>query len=157
VRRSYRNSESLRKASWEGDWLSASFGDFGTYDAVVDLEPPAINDPAGTRKGDTVNVSRYSSISFRPTDNFDVIRSFKAELNGKWLRFTNDKGRVHIYKFDKRLPYGMHTLRVTVEDLAGNITTKTWVIQRSPYTPPKKKPVKRSTKKPIKKKATTRK
>lgn len=157
LRRSYRNSENVRKARWEGEWLSASFGDFGTYDAVVDLEPPTINNPAGTMLGDTIDVSRYSSISFRPTDNYDVIAAFRAELNGEWLRFTNDKGRVHIYKFDKRLPYGIHTLRVTVEDLAGNVTTKTWFIKRGHYTPPKKKPVKRKTKKPVRKKTTTRK
>ena len=149
IQRTYRNSEQVRKAVWENDWMSASFGDFGHFKAVVDLEPPQINDPG---KGDTVDLSRVSSIVFRPTDNYDVITSFRAELNGKWLRFTNDKGRSHIYKFDKRLPFGTHTLKVRVEDLAGNVTEKTWTIKRYPYTPPKKKPVRKGGKAPVRKK-----
>jgi hypothetical protein len=80
-----------------------------------------------------------------------VITRFRAELDGKWLRFTNDKGRNWIYRFDERCPYGVHELKVTVEDLAGNITTKTWWFERKPYTPPKKKPAKKKA--PAKKKS----
>ncbi len=155
IQRSYRNRNSVQAAKWEGEWLSANFGDFGNYQAFVDKEPPQINDPGKPGNGETIDLSRVSSIVFRPTDNFDVIRNFRAVLNGTWLRFTNDKGRTHIYKFDERLPYGIHTLEVTVEDLAGNLTRKSWVIKRAPYTPPKKKPVRKSTRKPVTKKKTT--
>lgn len=132
IRRTHRSDETVRKAEWENGWLSANFGDFGTYQAFVDLDPPEINAPGKVLPGNVIDVSRLSSIRLRPTDNFDVIKSFRAELNGKWLRFANDKGRWHVYKFDKRLPYGTHTLTVTVEDLAGNKTTKTWTIKRNP-------------------------
>jgi hypothetical protein len=78
-----------------------------------------------------------------------MVKLFRAELDGQWLRFTNDKSRNWIYVFDERCPYGVHELKVTVEDHVGNTTTKSWWFKREPYTPPppKKKAVKKSSKK----------
>jgi len=148
IRRAYKGSMSVQNASWQGDWLAASFGDFGSFQAFADIEAPGINELG---KGDTVDLSPSSRIVFTPTDNFGI-KSFRAELDGQWLRFTNDKGRSWIYIFDERCPDGVHTLKVTVEDIAGNVTVKEWVFKKYPYTPsPKKKaPVKK--KKVVKKK-----
>lgn len=155
IQRSYRNSSDVRKATWEGEWMSARFSDFGNFQAFIDDVPPNIN---SIGSGDTVNLSPSSQIVFTPTDNFGV-RSLRVELDGKWLRFTNDKGRNWIYKFDERCPYGIHELKVTATDIAGNITEKTWWFKRYPYTPPKKKAVKKKTTKKAttKKKPTTKK
>ena len=139
-----------RKAVTQGDWLSAKFGDFGVFQAYADILPPTIN---SIGNGDTVNLSPASRILFTPSDNFGI-RSFRAELNGEWLRFTNDKGRNWIYRFDERCPYGTYHLKVMVEDIAGNTTVKEWWFKRGPYTPPKKKAAK---KKSSKKKTTTKK
>jgi hypothetical protein len=67
---------------------------------------------------------------FVPKDNFKTIKSFKAELDGQWLMFTNDKGVSHIYKVDEKFTPGEHKLKVTVEDVAGNITVKEWTVRR---------------------------
>ncbi|NOT50263.1 MAG: M23 family metallopeptidase [Chitinophagaceae bacterium] len=131
----------VRKAKWEGDWLTAKFGDFGAFQAFTDLTAPQINELG---KGDTVNLSPASRIVFTPTDNFGI-KSFRAELDSQWIRFTNDKGRNWIYIFDERCPFGIHHLKVTVEDLVGNTTTKEWWFKRYPYTPPKKKAVKKKS------------
>jgi len=98
-----------------------------------------------------VDLSGAKRIVFQPDDNFGV-RSFRAELDGKWLRFTNDKGRSYIYIFDQRCPYGIHELKVTVDDLVGNSTVKTWVFKRYPYTSVKKTAAKKTTKKATSKK-----
>jgi len=144
IERSYRGSRTVRKADWQDGWLAAEFSDFGFYRGYVDLEPPVV---PGIGSGDTVNMSGKTSIVFTPTDNFGI-KSFRAELNGNWLRFTNDKARTWIYKFDERCPYGVHHLRVRVEDLAGNITIKQWWFKRSAYRPPvKKAPVRKTTSK----------
>jgi hypothetical protein len=145
MQRSYGSVRKVKTGNWEGEWVAAAFDDFGYFQAFVDTVPPQVT-LAG--KGDTINVSALSRLAFTPTDNFGAIKSFRAELNGSWIRFTNDKGRSWIYRFDQRCPYGVHKLTVTVEDLVGNVTTKTWWIKRSPYQPP----VKKSSKKPIKKK-----
>ncbi len=146
IRRSYRSATSVRVAELQDGWLTTSFGDFGIFQAFADVVPPTVNELG---KGDTVDLSRVGRILFTPTDNFGI-KSFRAELNGQWLRFTNDKGRNWIYVFDERCPYGTHHLKVTVEDLVGNTTTKEWWFKRNPYTPPKKKV-------PVKKKAPTKK
>jgi len=137
--------------------MSARFSDFGYFQAFIDERPPAINDLG---KEDTINLSSTSHIVFTPSDNFGV-KSLRAELDGKWLRFTNDKGRSWIYIFDEHCPYGVHELKVVVEDIAGNTTTKTWWFKKYPYTPPPKKKTtkkKGTAKKSVsKKKATTKK
>jgi hypothetical protein len=83
------------------------------FHCIVDLTPPQLN---SIGKGDTVNLSPASRIVFTPTDN-SGIKSFHAELDGKWLMFTNDKGRSWIYKFDEQCPFGVHELKVRVEDI----------------------------------------
>ena len=146
IQRSGRGT-SIRKAKWENSWLTAKFGDFGTFQAFVDVLPPQLNNLG---KGDTVDLSPASRILFTPTDNFGI-KSFRAELDSQWIRFTNDKSRNWIYKFDERCPFGVHHLKVTVEDLVGNTTTKEWWFKRYPYTPLKKKKVVKKGKKKNKK------
>lgn len=142
---------SIRKVKPENGWLTASFGDFGTFQVLADLLPPQINAPGGYREGstDTLNLSAISRLVFTPTDNMGVIRSFRVEIDSQWICFTNDKSRNWIYAFDEKVPYGVHQLTATATDLAGNISSKTWWFKRYPYTPPppKKKSVKKTSKK----------
>lgn len=152
----------LRKVNLENGWLNASFGDFGTFQAMADITPPTLNELGN---GDTIDLSPAKWIVFTPNDNLGVTRNFRAELDSQWIRFTNDKSRNWIYKFDERCPYGVYQLTVSVEDLAGNKVTKSWWFKRGPYTPPPPKKKKKSvsskkkssakkpvTKKPVKKK-----
>jgi len=113
----------LEKALWQNGWYAAKFRQFGTYQAFIDTEPPTINPPL-------LNLSKSSRIVFTPRDNFNAIKSFRAELDNNWLRFTNDKGRTWIYTFDEHFPRGQHELKVTIEDEAGNVTTKVWNVTR---------------------------
>lgn len=159
--RTDRKERQVKKATWEKGWLIAKFADFGTYQAFIDLAPPAINSPGN---GDTINLSPLSRIIFAPTDNYGVkglnvfLSACSYDSTGyhcsddslsekKWLRFTNDKGRNWIYWFDENFPFGVYKLQVIVEDIVGNTTTKEWWVKRFAYTPPKKKTVKKSAKK----------
>ncbi|HSU28327.1 MAG TPA: M23 family metallopeptidase, partial [Chitinophagaceae bacterium] len=145
MQRNYRGSYSLRKARWDGDWLTGQFGDFGIFQVFADLVAPEINDPGKPGKGDTIDLSPATRIMFQPRDNFGSTINFRAELDGQWLRFTNDKGRTWIYEFDERCPYGIHELKVKVEDLVGNVIERSWWIRKYPYTPPKKKAKKKAS------------
>jgi hypothetical protein len=160
ILRSDRKGNSVRKAVWQEQWVSARFRAFGAFQVIADVTPPRVNDPG---KGDTINLSAVSRIIFTPADNYGI-KSFRAELSSctadslgyhcsedsisrsRWLRFTNDKSRNWIYRFDEQCPYGVHKLKVAIEDIAGNITVKEWWIKRFPYTPPlpKKKAVKKA-------------
>jgi hypothetical protein len=113
----------VEKALWQNGWYAAKFRQFGTYQAFIDTEPPTINPPV-------LNLSKSSRVVFTPRDNFNAIKSFRAELDNNWLRFTNDKGRAWIYTFDEHFPRGQHQLKITVEDEAGNVTTKVWNVTR---------------------------
>jgi hypothetical protein len=113
----------IKKARWQKGWLTAKFRQFGSFVAIIDEEPPTVNAPS-------TNLSKAGSISFTPRDNYNVIKNFRVELDGKWLRFTNDKGRTWTYAFDEHFPRGEHELKVTVEDEAGNVTEKTWKVIR---------------------------
>lgn len=151
IKRTDPRSNSIRKAEWQGEWLSAKFGDFGNFQALVDTIPPEIK-ISGT--GDTLDFRPDTSIVIETRDNYGPVKKFRAEIDGKWIRFTNDKGSPYIYNFDERCPEGVHQLKVTVEDIVDNSTTRTWWFKRYPYTPPQKKIVhkkKVSKKKTIKK------
>jgi hypothetical protein len=140
--KTWNGERAIRKATLQNGWVSASFDNLGIFQAFVDTIPPTINAPAKGK--DTLDLSPLTRIVFTPTDNY-AVRSFRAELDGKWLKFSNDKGRNHIYIFDEQCPYGVHELKVKVEDIVGNVTEKTWWFKKYPYTPPKKKVYKKKT------------
>lgn len=113
----------VEKAKWQGEWITAKFRQFGTFQAFIDNMPPAVSAPP-------TNLKTASRLVFTPTDNFNTIKSFRAEVDGQWLRFTNDKGRTHVYRFDEKFPAGEHQLKLIVEDEAGNKTERVWNVVR---------------------------
>jgi hypothetical protein len=158
VVKEWKGSRAIRKGKWDPDsnrdgWITAAFDNLGNFQAFIDTIPPIINAPAKGK--DTLDLSPLTRIVFTPTDNY-AVRSFHAELDGEWLMFSNDKGRSYVYIFDEQCPYGIHELKVRVEDIVGNITERTWWFKKYPYTPPPKKKVYRK-KTATKKKTTTKK
>jgi hypothetical protein len=119
--------KSVQKVQWQINWASARFRDFGSFQLVVDQSPPIIV-PVGFANG--ANLTKASRISFTVKDNLESFKKFRAELDGKWLRFTNDKGRTFHYRFDERCAPGQHELKVYVEDEAGNATTEIYRFTR---------------------------
>jgi hypothetical protein len=117
----------VKKVEWQNDWASARFRDFGSFQLVVDEEPPVIV-PVGIRDG--ADLSRSAKIVFIIKDNMGSFKNFRAELDGKWLRFSNDKGKSFVYKFDDRCAHGNHELKISVEDEAGNESVKTFRFTR---------------------------
>jgi hypothetical protein len=109
------------------DWFVASFRDFGYFRLVVDTIPPTIT-PAGFKDG--MNCSKQNRIAFVISDNSEELKNFTATLDGKWLRFSNDKGRTFIYNFDEMCPAGYHELVLSVEDLVGNKTQRIYHFTR---------------------------
>lgn len=117
----------VRKAVWNGEWLTAQFRDFGVFEAFIDNAPPSVN---ALGSGDVVNLNKAARISFTPTDNYGIA-DLRVEVDGKWLRFTNDKGRTWIYNFsDGKISAGQHELTVIVTDIAGNVTRRSWQFVR---------------------------
>lgn len=108
------------KAVREADWYKASFREFGNFQLMEDTLPPIIR-PVGFKEG--MKVTAANRLTFVITDNTEAV-NFTATLDGKWLRFSNDKGKTFIYKIDEYCPIGKHELKLTAIDCVGNKTEK---------------------------------
>jgi hypothetical protein len=111
----------------ERNWFTASFRSFGNFQLLEDTIPPSIM-PIGIREG--MNTAKLNRIAFVIKDNTEELENFSAFLDGKWLRFSNDKGATFIYKFDEHCPPGSHELVISVEDCVGNISVRTYHFTR---------------------------
>ncbi|MEO6328427.1 MAG: M23 family metallopeptidase [Ginsengibacter sp.] len=127
MERSWGAKTEIFKPKREQNWFTAKFRNFGNFQLLIDNIPPTIG-VIGMREN--ANLGAASQIVFVVRDNNDEIKNFRAELDGKWLRFTNDKGRSFIYKFDEMCPPGNHELKVSVEDEAGNRTSRVFHFKR---------------------------
>jgi murein DD-endopeptidase MepM/ murein hydrolase activator NlpD len=116
----------VQKVQWQHEWASAKFREMGSFQLLRDTVPPSIS----VSFHDGADLSKASSIVFNVKDNLHEVTDVRPELDGKWLRFTNDKARSFIYHFDEKCPNGSHSLRITVEDVAGNVVTKTYSFTR---------------------------
>lgn len=124
---SYGSKTAVQKVQWQQEWASAKFRDFGNFQLVRDTTAPVIV-PSGFTDGS--DLSKATRIIFTVRDNLPGVKNVRAELDGKWLRFTNDKGRNFIYQFDEKCPKGAHTLLISAEDEAGNKTSRSFVFTR---------------------------
>jgi hypothetical protein len=121
------DQKDVQRPEWHDGWASARFRGFGNFELVDDRTPPTIT-PLGPLEG--ASLGKAARIAFSIKDNLGALRNFRAELDGAWLCFTNDKGLSFIYTFDEHCPPGQHTLRVSVEDVAGNKTVKEYHFTR---------------------------
>ena len=121
------SKKEIQKVEWQQQWAGARFRDFGFYQLLVDTIPPQIV-PIGFKDG--ADLSKATRIVFTVKDNLERFRNVRTELDGKWLRFTNDKGRNFIYMFDEKCLSGSHELKIKAEDEAGNVSEKVFLFTR---------------------------
>jgi hypothetical protein len=117
----------VQKVEWQNGWATARFRNFGSFRLEVDTIAPQII-PIGFNEGS--DLSKAADIKFVVRDNLGAYKNVRPELDGKWLRFTNDKGRAFVYQFDEKCPPGPHELKISVSDEAGNRTVKTFHFNR---------------------------
>jgi murein DD-endopeptidase MepM/ murein hydrolase activator NlpD len=120
------DKKDVQRPEWKGAWASARWREFGNFQLVRDEEAPVIK----PRFRDGANLGKSSRLIFTVKDNLGAIRACRAELDGKWVCFTNDKGLAYIYTFDEHCPAGKHVLKITTEDEAGNKTSKEYRFTR---------------------------
>jgi hypothetical protein len=128
MRRFWGDKEDYSKAEqvllgYEKDWYRASFREFGNFQLLEDITPPTIT-PIGIREG--MNIGKLNRLAFVIKDNTKVLEKFSAYLDGKWIRFSNDKGSVFIYRMDEHCPPGAHELKISIEDCVGNKSERTY-------------------------------
>lgn len=121
MRRSHGGKDDYKKAFFENGWYKASFREFGDFELLEDKNPPAVT-ALGFHNG--MSSEKVKMLKFTVKDDSEEIRGFSGLLDGKWLLFSNDKGKTFIYERDRTWTEGPHELIITVEDLAGNKTVK---------------------------------
>lgn len=121
------NKKEIKKVQWQNGWAVARFLSFGNFQLVLDEEPPKII-PVNFKDGQ--DVSKLSQLVFNVTDDMGSVRNVRTELDGKWLRFTNDKAKSFLYRFDEHCPPGNHELKISASDEAGNVTEEIFTFTR---------------------------
>jgi murein DD-endopeptidase MepM/ murein hydrolase activator NlpD len=127
MERFYGSKKDFAKAYYKKGFYTASFREFGNFQLMVDREPPTIV-PIGFRDG--MNAAGLKRILFKVKDNTEEITNFVALLDGKWLRFSNDKGINFIYNFDDRCELGEHELKISATDQVGNTSERIYRFTR---------------------------
>ena len=122
IERSYGSKNDFVKATNHNGWYKAAFREFGNFHLFADTIPPSIR-PVGFKDG--MNCSKLSRIAFGVSDNSEELE-FSALLDGQWLRFSNDKGRTFIYKFDEMCAPGPHELKIIATDQVGNVAERVY-------------------------------
>ncbi|WP_312288285.1 M23 family metallopeptidase [Chryseobacterium gleum] len=122
----YGSDKDFVKAKWNADQAEGRFNRLGTAQLVIDNTLPSVS--PGWNDGALVS---SSSLRLKGTTKVGDIVSFRAELDGKWLRFARVKDDF-VYIFDEKCSKGSgsHTLKVTTINTAGNTNTQTFTFQR---------------------------
>ncbi|MGE8527571.1 M23 family metallopeptidase [Chryseobacterium rhizosphaerae] len=122
----YGSDKDAVKGSWTGDWVQGQFNRLGTVQLIVDHSFPSVM--TEWKDGALINTG---TLRLKGNTKVGDIVSFRAELDGKWLRFARVKD-YFIYTFDEKCPKGSgkHTLKVTTVNTAGNTNTQTLTFQR---------------------------
>lgn len=123
IKKITRSSVTVKKAVWAMGRYSAEFRDFGIFQLIADDQPPQLSGFPGA------NLSGASKISIYVRDDNNLVKNFRAELDGKWLRFVQ-RGNTFTYLFDEKCPRGEHQLKISVEDEAGNKTVQNYSFTR---------------------------
>ncbi|MCT2564391.1 M23 family metallopeptidase [Chryseobacterium sp. pc1-10] len=122
----YGSDTKAIKGKWSGDRMETQFNRLGTATLLLDQSLPSVS--TGWKDGALVN---GSTLRLSGKTKIGDIISFRAELDGKWLRFARVKDDF-VYVFDEKCPKGSgaHTLKVTTINTAGNENTQTFTFER---------------------------
>lgn len=103
----------------DGDWFTAKVRSFGRYAVEADVTPPkisALNIPGGG------NMQKVSVIRFRISDDLSGIKTYRMEIDGKWVLAEFDGKTGTLFHIFENQPSGnQHEIRVQVTDGVGNV------------------------------------
>lgn len=104
------NPQDAMAAQYQNGWATAKVRTFGNYYVVFDTIAPIIK---SLQK--STDLRQASQLQFSVTEQLTSVTQFRAELNGKWLRFVR-KGNTYTYKFDEHCPKGNNKLVIKAQD-----------------------------------------
>ena len=122
----YGSDKDFVKAKWNADRAEGQFNRLGTAQLVIDNTLPSVS--PGWNEGALIS---SSSLRLKGKTKVGDIVTFRAELEGKWLRFARVKDDF-VYIFDEKCPKGSgsHTLKVITTNTGGNTNTQAFAFRR---------------------------
>ncbi len=106
--------------TYSGDWITANPDEFGNFTVMADTIPPTIL-PLSIQERKLL--TDHSRIQFKIDDDLSGIKSYRGEIDAKWVLFEYEaKTKVISYTFDKkRMTFGKeHHLSLVVTDNRNN-------------------------------------
>ncbi|MBN2747027.1 MAG: hypothetical protein JXR34_09895, partial [Bacteroidales bacterium] len=108
--------------------ISVKTRSFGNYLIVIDSINPIIK-PVDVYNGK--NISKQKTISFKITDNLSGIKTYRGELDGKWILGDFDaKNDLILFTLPENLESGEHTFSLKISDERSNFTKTTYKLKK---------------------------
>ncbi len=105
--------------SVENNWIKAETKSFGAFNLAYDTTAPVITCSIPVKK--RMDLSAYSSIAFKISDNLSGIAEYHVYMNEVWQIAEYDaKTSTLICYFNEQTPEGTIKIRVEVKDKTGN-------------------------------------
>ena len=105
--------------NFENGYVKAQPKKFGSFFITIDSISPSIV-PLNVSNGK--NMSTYSTISFKISDNLSGIKSFNGYIDGKWILMEFDAKTANLWHtFDEQTQTGKHSFELLVTDLKDNV------------------------------------
>ena len=103
---------------WEKNIIKTKVREFGDFCIVADTINPEIKG-VNIFPGKTIN--KQTSIKLTIKDKNSGIKSFRGEIDGKWILMDYDyKRNILRYDIENDLKKGQHTFKLNVTDNVGN-------------------------------------
>jgi hypothetical protein len=107
---------------YENEYISTQTKYFGRFAITADTTPPYIIPKYKTvKKNPVVDFTNKNEIRFMVYDNLSGIKSYKANIDGKWVLLEYDaKSNAMFYFFDDKIATGTHVFKIEVFDKKNN-------------------------------------
>ena len=119
----YMNEEGLPYGvggNYDGTYVTTRIRKFGRYSVMVDTVAPEL---IPLNVSDTTFINRHKELKFKIRDEFSGLKSYRAEMNGKWILMEYDlKNDLLLYKIDSLTQDGGNNFHLKVYDNSGNLS-----------------------------------
>lgn len=106
-----------RGGEWRNNYLTAKSKILGGFTIMIDTVSPIIN---LVNIFANKNMSANSSIVATMSDNLSGIKTYRGEIDGKWILMDYDAKSARLTHYFDNLPSGNHTFKLVVTDFVGN-------------------------------------
>ncbi|SFT87937.1 Peptidase family M23 [Lishizhenia tianjinensis] len=110
--------------TYKDGWLTAKTKEFGYFEVQADLTAPTL---IARNVRNNINV-RGSRLAWKIGDDLSGLKEYDVYVDGVWQHVLYEPKNGSIYYSPSPALSGTHTLRIVVEDAAGNISSEQYTL-----------------------------